>query len=183
MILKSNLMEWLPVYYQDSLVVQAIMNAENIEMDALYTEINDVLQQCFIETATWGLDDWEKAFGFTPDPTRPYAERRSRLKARLRGNGSITLDAVNDVATSFINGEVNVIEDFTHYKLTIKFVGRRGIPLHLEELKKSLREMIPAHLQIGFEFTFLYWDEFDTQTWDSLEGKNLDFDTLEVTFF
>lgn len=98
----------------------------------------------------------------------PIEERREVIIAKLRGSGTTTLQLVKDVASAFAYGEIQVTEVNEIYTIKIKFIGEKGIPLNLEGLKKALREIIPAHLDIKFEFTYTTWGEHKARTWGDL---------------
>ncbi|WP_233531068.1 putative phage tail protein [Paenibacillus alkalitolerans] len=168
MTTRTDMQDYLPRYYDDSAFVNGILDAEAIEIDSLKGEIQDVLDQFFIDTATWGLTNWERVCGITKDTTKTYAERRSVIKSKLRGIGIVTVNLINTVAESYNNGEVEVIESPSIYTITIKFVSTIGIPSRIDDIKNALREIIPAHLAINYEFKYNTWEQVATKTWEEI---------------
>jgi hypothetical protein len=61
-------------------------------------------------------------------------------------------------------------------------VDTTGIPSNIEDLKAIVRELVPAHLAIAYEYNYFIWDEFDEKnwTWDEFDALNLSWDELEV---
>ena len=53
-----------------------LYHSEGYEIGQLYQALTDVTEQCFITTATWGLDKWEKLFGIDTDISQTYEDRR-----------------------------------------------------------------------------------------------------------
>ncbi|MCS7463372.1 YmfQ family protein [Paenibacillus doosanensis] len=174
--------DYLPLYYRDSVAANGILTAESTELADLNAEISDVLAQYFVDTATWGLAHWERICGIATDKAKPPEQRRSVIKSKLRGIGTVTVSLIKNVAEAYVNGEVGVTEDNANYSLTITFISSRGIPPNLDDIQSVLRETIPAHLGLTFKFTYLIWSELDALgwTWDMLENKALTYDQLEV---
>ena len=96
--------------------------------------------------------------------------RRSMLIAKLRGVGATTPNLVQNVAESFTYGEVEVRQDYAKYTVHIKFISEKGLPKNLDAIKKSLSEIIPAHLDIVYEFSYTTWGEHkQKRTWGQLK--------------
>jgi hypothetical protein len=178
--LNTILMDYLPRYYQDSKAMMEIMKIDAAELESLNAATLDVFDQFFINKATWGLDNWEKILNITPSD-RSYAQRRSVIISRLRGTGVVTAALIKNVAESFLNGEVQVTEVFSNYEILVKFIGTRGIPDDLEGLRKSIRDIVPAHLGIQFIITYLAFIELDNQIWRDIDL--LTWSELETKFF
>lgn len=178
----QEMMSYLPRYYETSRVMSALMNAAGSELDKLRYALDDTLNQFFVSTATWGLDTWEKELGLPVVPDQPISERREKIISRLRGYGTATIVLVKSVAESYDKGKIDVIEDHASYTVTIRFVDTTGIPPNLSDLQTALRAVIPAHLDICYEFNYFIWDELDAKqwTWDHLDSLNLTWDQLEV---
>ncbi|MGE5552819.1 MAG: putative phage tail protein [Betaproteobacteria bacterium] len=173
---------YLPWYYETSRVMRAILQAQGSELDRLRQALDETLAQFFVNTATWGLDTWEKELGLPVAPAQSESERRDRIVSRLQGFGTATISVVKQVAEAYDKGRCQVIEDFPAYTVTIRFVDTTGIPPNLEDLKAAVRAVVPAHLDLKYEFNYLVWDELDTRgwTWDQLDALALTWDALEV---
>ena len=179
--IRKDVIDYVPRWYEQFPEVIEILDARAEEFIKLNTEIKDVLDQFFVDRATWGLDAWEKVFGITHSEPRPYEERRSVIKSHIRGAGTTTLMMIKSVAESYDGGEVEVENDPENYVVTITFIGTRGVPSNLSDTERALREIIPAHLAIEFKFTYLNWNELDIAnlTWDELDALNLTWDEFE----
>lgn len=164
--------DYLPLYYRDSRTVDNLLYIESAEFADLNAEMADILAQFYIDTATWGLANWERICGILTDETKPIDQRRSVIKSKLRGVGTVTVAMIKNVAESFDNGEVAVIEDNATYTVTIKFVSTRGVPANIDDIQNALREIMPAHLAVNFLFTYMTWGTLDTHafTWGSLDA-------------
>jgi len=176
------MLTYLPFYYGTSRVMKAILQVEGAEFDLLRQALDEILDQFFVNTATWGLDRWEEELGLPITPDQPEAERRDKIISRLRGYGTATIYVVKNVAESYDKGAIDIVEDHAAYTLTIQFVDTTGVPPNLDDLKKAVRAVVPVHLDILYEFNYFLWDELDKKLWtfDQLDSLALTWDALEV---
>lgn len=143
----------LPRFYDQIKDFTELVKADANILADLQNSVDGALDQMFIETATWGLDRREKFFGITPDSSKPVDQRRSVLKSKVRGAGVTTVALLKDVAESWYNGSIDVLENFE--SIQIKFNSNLGVPDNLEDVRKALREIVPAHLLIEYVFMYL----------------------------
>lgn len=178
----QEMLTYLPRYYETSRIMRAILQAEGTEFDKLRQALNEILDQFFVRTATWSLDRWEEEVGLPVTPDQPEAERRDKIISRLRGYGTATISVVKQVAEAYDKGAINVIEDQGANIVIIQFVDTTGIPPNLDDLKTAVRAVVPAHLDILYEFNYFLWQDLDAKawTWDTLDSLALTWDALEV---
>jgi hypothetical protein len=176
------MLSYVSPIYSNSRVMQSLYQAEGAEFDALRDAITQVLNQFYVDTATWGLDQWESELALAPNPSLTDDERRYRIKSKIRGYGTATISLVKTVAEAYDRGKVDVIEDFAAYTIHIWFVDTRGVPANIDDLKAALRAVVPAHLDIQYTYHYLIWDEFDAKgwTWDQFDAQGYTWDELEV---
>lgn len=172
----------MPSYYANSVVMTNLTDAEDNELARFEQDIQTTLDQFFVNTAEYTLDRWEKEFGIKTNPTKPLAERRSVIKSKMRGSGTVTVSLIENVAESYDGGNVEVTEQADLYQFTVTFVDTRGIPPNLDDLKEAIEKIKPAHLAVTYVFSYLVWNELDAKawTWDNLDAQNLTWDELEV---
>jgi len=172
----------LPEFVAGSRLVCAVQHSEAVELEALDASLRDVLKQFYLGTATWGLSHWERLVGVPTELGKPLDQRRAYVKSKLRGSGTVTVDLIRNVAESYVNGDVSVGEDFAGYTIQVTFISQRGIPSNLDDIQQALRDIIPAHLSVTFQFSYLVWDELDAHhfTWDQIDALNKTWDQWEV---
>jgi acetolactate synthase small subunit len=158
------------------------MNGESLEIDKLKECIDDLVNNLYVQTATWGLDYFEEELGIDTDISKSYEERREKILAKKRGSGTSTKAMIKNTAEAFSGGEVDVIENFEDYSFIVKFVGIKGIPKNIEDFKEMIDEIKPAHLAYILEYTYMTWEEFDryNYTWEEWDAKNLTWEEFEV---
>ena len=170
----NRILERMPPYYLTSRIMRSVWDAQGHEIDRLNDTLDEILKQFFVDTATWGLELWEQFLGLPVDKTKSEQFRRERIKAKLRGYGTITKEVLKNVASAFANGEVQVIEYPSEYKFVIKFVGVKGIPPNMADLSKTLDEIKPAHLTYEYSYTYNVWDFLSGMTWETLTPHTWD---------
>lgn len=151
----AELFSYLPGYYESSRVIKADMNTKGYEMDALISAIDESLDQFFVRTATWGLDEWEYELGITTDISKPIEQRRALVESKLRGAGKFTGHLVKNVAEAYDGGTVDVSFQPEAWSFTVKFIDTIGIPPNIDDLKSVIEEIKPAHLKVIYEFSYL----------------------------
>ena len=163
-----KLLELLPPNYQHSTEIADTQNAINNEIEKACAAKDDFMLQLNVDTATWGLDLWEKAYGIITDLSKSYDFRRSRIKSKRRSQGVTTVTMIKNVAESFSNGEVEIIEYNLEYRFEVKFVGTLGIPPNMDDLTAAIEEIKPAHLAYAYIYIFVTHEQLKRFTHDQL---------------
>jgi len=179
----ERIMRYLPPYYQGSRVMKVIAEAQGSEVADLWSTLDDILKQFFVETATEpGLALWEQMLGLTSYAGKPLDQRRSRVISKLRGMGTVTVSLIKNVAESYTYGTVEVTEQPELYSFTVTFSDKHGIPPNYTDLQAAIEEIKPAHLAVNYVLRYLIWDELDAAalTWDQLDALGMTWDDFEL---
>lgn len=173
---KVDLTKYAPDFIRNIETFKAIYDTQGVELGSLNYYLEDLINQCFIDTATWGLIYWEQEYGIETNLYYSYEDRRSFLKARKRGQGTTTIAMIKSVAESFSGGEVDIVEDYENYSFTIQFIGIKGIPKNMEVFKAMIEDIKPAYLGYSFKYTYTIWNviEKNNQIWSGLKTKTWD---------
>ena len=149
-----NLIDRLPGYYQDSAPVSELQRVLGKAAGQLLDDKEDMLAQLWVQTATWGLDRWESWCGLATDRTKPYAWRRQRVLAKLRGQGTTTAEVIAGVVASFgfDPAQVAVQERPGEYRFEVVISGLTSAPDAPEQMKAAVNEIKPGHLDWHFVF-------------------------------
>lgn len=170
--MKNKLMKYLPGYYRTSKVINNLMDSESRELEEFKARLDKTLNQFFVDLADTSLERWESELGIEVNKNKPLDQRRSVIKSKLRGSGTVTVRLIKNVSESFSNGEVDVIEENSKYSFTVKFVGVKGTPPNIEDLRRAIEEIKPAHLTFEFEYTYNTYDAISGFTYDELSGHS-----------
>lgn len=149
-----RLIDQLPEFHALSTETADIQNAFGMVLTEAQAARDDCFLQLDVGTATWGLALWEKAYGIKTDVSRSDEYRRARILSKMRGAGTTTAALVRNVAESFSNGAVEVIEHPAEYRFEVKFIGTLGVPPNMDDLTAALEEIKPAHL--AYAYIILY---------------------------
>ena len=189
--------EGLPSYYRKSAVMREIVDSIEAEFSRLKNETNLTENQFFVLLSERDISKHERDVGLSPDTEADIDTRRSRVLAKLRGTGTVTKTMMKNVAKSFVNGEIEIIEYPSQYAFVVKFTSRTGIPYNLEDIQAMIEELKPAHLAVDYIFTYRLWQDIlnllgDWQTtklhtWDWLLSfetqRNLRIDENDNVYF
>lgn len=163
------LKDYLPPTLVTTRTFSTLLSSEQIEINGLNNSVQDIINQCFVDTATWGLDYWESQLGIATDHSKDINYRRSVVKAKLRGSGTATISLIQNVAISFSNGQVSVIEHPSIYSFEVMFVGTIGIPPNMTDLQDAINQIKPAHLAVTYTFLYTQWSRVKTTTWATVK--------------
>lgn len=105
-----NLANYVPSFINQSSVYSTLYTEEQNELNTANSDITDLVNQSFVLTATWGLSNWESFLGIQTNLSDDINYRRSNILAKIRGSSTATVALVQNVANSYENGNVQVIE-------------------------------------------------------------------------
>ena len=168
----TQLNNYLPEFYQGVKEIDTLMAIESCEIADLLEAVESVLNQKFVDDATWGLELWEKELGLPIKPQLTETERRSKIKGRIRGTGKVGGNLIKEVIDAYTNGDIEVFFDNI---IKVQFTNCFGIPSNLKKKKKAVEEIIPAHLDVAYFYKyFLLKDIHNTMMLSELETMTLD---------
>lgn len=161
-----KLMEYLPWYYQENGKMRTIQETVELVVKEYEKRQKETLDNCFIQTATSLLSRHERILQLDISSQKENEFRRERLKAKVRGRGATTKQLIQEVAKSFSNEEVEVIEDNKNSRFFVKFIGTLGVPANIKDLQITIEEIKPAHLSFEFIYTYNTWNNLEKLTWE-----------------
>lgn len=163
-----DLARYVPLFVAELAEMAEIYRTEGSEIGKIKYSISDLLDQCFVQTATWGLYLWERELGIVTNYQLSHEQRRKVILAKLRGQETTTVEVVRKTAVSLTGCDAEVIEYPSRYWFVIKFTGMYGIPPNVKQLRDALEEIKPAHLGFSFRYRYVIWDELRPHIWDEL---------------
>lgn len=162
-----NLIELYPDHLQNK-TISEILKVEQYQLELEEKAIDNLIREFFIDTATFSLDTWAKFAGIEDNPLLDLDVRRSNIKAALKAKEVTTVEVIKSIAESYSNGTCEIIEDYANYKFTVKFTGTVGVPSSIDEIRKIIDKVKPAHLAYDFEFKYRTWNDIKAygKTWN-----------------
>ena len=137
----------------DNHITKPIIDALEIEDSILNECIEDTRNQFFVESATWGLDKWEKMLGISKN-NNDIQTRRENIKAKMRSRGTTSIEVIKNICEAYSNGIVEIVVNHSDYSFVIDFVGSIGVPKAFAELDKTIHEIKPCHLAHSYKFNY-----------------------------
>lgn len=168
--------DYIPPFLFENIEFKSMLNVCQSEVDNINIVLEDIANQSFISTATWGLEYWERLLDIKVDKSKDIKLRREIIKSALTGHGTVTVQLIKDTAEAFA-GEVEINENIEPFTFEVKFMETKGFPFGLEDLKKRIDIIKPAHLIVKYTFTYNTWRECH-DTWR--KTKNEVWKTLKV---
>lgn len=105
----------------------------------------DAAKQAFVQTATWGLDDWEEFVGLEHAQVDTVQTRRNKILMKLAGTESVTVSSLEVLINQYIDDKSGTVTDHPE-----TYSADFNIPLvdkaSLLGIAKDVRTYIPAHI-------------------------------------
>ncbi|MEG1777666.1 MAG: putative phage tail protein, partial [Angelakisella sp.] len=161
--------DYLPPIYDKSDEVHALQSAIAPLTDRALNDFWSATDQLDVNLATWGLKAWEQALNLDVLASKPPEYRRTRILSKLRSIGTTTVDMIKNVASSFSNGEVEIIETPSEYRFAIKFTGTVGTPPNMKDMTAAIDEIKPAHL--AYEYIIIFRTHGELKRYTNAEMK------------
>ena len=147
-----SLITKLPSFY-DNDITRPIQNSFTVEVNSVNDEVENTLNQFFVDSATYGLDKWESMLGISKN-NFDIDTRRENIKAKMRSRGTTTVSVIKNICEAYSNGIVEVIVNHSDYSFVVDFVGSIGVPKAFTELDKTINEIKPCHLAHSYRFNY-----------------------------
>jgi uncharacterized protein YmfQ (DUF2313 family) len=145
-LLRTNavdLMRYLPAFLASDPVFSDAQKSLSTEHEKQRQLLIDIAKQFFVETATWGLDDWERIYGLTHDDSDGYQVRRERLKLKIQGIGTVTLKVINTLVNSVVpTNDATVVENVAPNVIRVDL----ATAINAAQVRKIIDVYKPAHL-------------------------------------
>lgn len=170
-----DLVEYLPPHLAADDENRSIQDALTRLMAKYEAAWDDMLLQLHPETAGWGLELWEKAYGILGGSGLAVERRREVVIARIRSARTATVEAVRLLAESFSGGQVEVTEFNSEYRFEVKLVGVLGTPVWYDAFRDAIRAFAPAHLLISYSRRYLTVAEVEAMPVAELNATPLDY--------
>jgi len=159
-----ELIKLLPDYYDSNETMKTLQKILSEQTDSLDTGMHRTIGNCFVDSSADTLGRYERLLGLTSDVAKSERYRRERIKAKISGAGTTTASLIRNIAESYTNAEVDLIEHFADYTVTVRFTGTSGIPGNMADIKETIEEAVPAHLKVLYEYIFNTYGAIGTFT-------------------
>ena len=161
-----SLINKLPSFY-DNDITKPIQNSFTVETNSINDEVENTLNQFYVDSATYGLDSLEKMLGISKN-TNDIQTRRENIKAKMRSRGTTSIEVIKNICEAYSYGEVEIIVNHSDYSFEINFIGSIGVPKAFAELDKTINEIKPCHLAHSYKFNYNTHSDISKYTHEEL---------------
>lgn len=141
-----KLINYLPPYMQGYMEIKATMEAEQPEIDSLWSAVETAFADQYILDATeYGVSRWEGMLKISPKATETLDERKFRILTRLNQELPYTLTRLKEMLTTLCGADGFSIDlQAAQYHIEIKLA--LGHHNNYQEVVSLLNKMIPANM-------------------------------------
>lgn len=156
---EPNIRRYLPPFIFSDKTVDAIAKTNNSEHEALRHAVADVANQFYVETATWGLANWERVLGIPTVTSDGYEARRKRILLKLQSHQVSTKKFMLNLINRYTNDDSGFLiehneDNWLEYGVNIDGVG------NWRELVGAINTYKPAHLGVYLVLRIIQKVEF-----------------------
>ena len=166
------MLEKMPGYYRKSKVMNDLIHSIENEFERLKQETILTENQFFVILSDRDIKNHEEDVGLVTDTSADIETRRGRVLSKLRGTGTVTKTMMKNVAASFVNGDIEIIEYPSEYCFAVKFTSKTGVPYNIADIQAMIEEIKPAHLAVEYIFTYRLWQDIldEIQIWTTAKN-------------
>lgn len=148
---KVDVLRYLPRYLSKDETFKGTQDSLSEEHEKQRLLIIDICKQLFVETATWGLDDWERVYGLESNRNLSIDDRRAYLLIKIQGSQTITENKLQEFINLVYPPGSAVVKENTG-------LNRFSVLLDTADALNEIRNVIevykPAHLTYAIAHEF-----------------------------
>lgn len=147
---KVDVLRYLPKFLSRDSTFKATQDSLSEEHEKQRLLIIDICKQLFVESATWGLADWERVYGLH-NKHLPIDQRRNLLLVKMRGTQTITESKLQEIVNLVYppkNAKVRENTGPNTFKVIIDTLDA------LDEIRRVVEIYKPAHLSYLLSHAF-----------------------------
>ena len=143
-----KLIDKLPFFYEECPKTNTIQDGLSSEVNNLYSKVDSTIDQLYVNSATWALNEWEK-FADIKKTEGTIEQRRARVASKLKAKGTTTLEVMKSLCKSY-SEDIRVTEIYNEYKILLELIATKedDIPktYNFSDMNEAIWEIKPAHL-------------------------------------
>lgn len=148
---KVDVLRYLPKYLSKDTTFKGTQDSLSEEHEKQRLLIIDICKQLFVETATWGLDDWERVYGLENNRNLSIDDRRAYLLIKIQGSQTITESKLQEfVNLVYPPGSAVVKENTGPNRFSVLLDTADA----LNEIRNVIEVYKPAHLTYAIAHEF-----------------------------
>ena len=137
-----DITKYLPEFLQSDKNFKAVATACSMEHESIRTALQDIFDQFYVNTATWGLSLWENVLGLVPTADETIEYRRKQILIRLQGFQTSTLAFLTQIVNTYGSGYIEENNDKYFFNIYAACNDKAA----LAKMKEDISVYKPAHL-------------------------------------
>jgi len=137
-----DISRYLPEFLQKDGNFSAVTSASSMEHERIRIRLQDIFDQFFVETATWGLSIYERVLGLIPAANETIEYRRKQILIRMAGTSMSTVQFLTKIVNTYGSG---YIKEYTN-KYYFNIYAACNDLAALTKMKEDIGIYKPAHL-------------------------------------
>ena len=146
-----ELAKYLPEFLRQDQEMSAILEAESREHRVQVEILKDLVNQLFVDSATWGLSNFERNLGLQPEADDDFVQRRNRILLYLQQKRTVNKEFMEALFRRYVSEDstIKVVED--NPENTFWVIDTGGQILYPKDLFDAIETYKPAHLRFGLQ--------------------------------
>lgn len=147
---KVDVLRYLPKFLSKDSSFKGTQDSLSEEHEKQRLLVIDICKQLFVESATWGLDDWERVYGLD-NKHLSINQRRNLLLVKMRGTQTITEAKLQEIVNLVYPPKNAVVKENTGpntFKVIVDTIDA------LDEIRRVVEIYKPAHLSYLLSHAF-----------------------------
>lgn len=146
-----DITRYLPEYILKDIEIKGLLDTSSIEHERMRINIDDIFNQLFVSTATWGLSGWERVTAIKPSPSDSYKARRNRILLYLQSHQTSTVKYLEELSNRYIkDGISRIVENNPGYYFNVYIIGNiKNIKIDVGGIREAIDTYKPAHLDFA----------------------------------
>ena len=145
-MLKNN----VPQFVSQMREMAELFHVEQAELNRLEVQIEELIKQFYIRSATYSLGDWEKEFALLDGIGMSLEQRRARLLAKLNTRTPATVEMIANLVKQTMGADKVTIEEHPDTYMFYIIVNEDKLSDLLGITDKAVCYARPAHLNYQF---------------------------------
>lgn len=144
------LFEWITSIYDDCKIMIQVYEALGVQFDNVNYMFEDILKQMFPQTATWGLELWERRLNLPTNESENMENRRGKVIAKIQSKVTVNPETMAVITKNFTGADIKIIEwlkDWTFAVQTDAKSMNKAFEIH-----KIIKRIKPSHMAYVLQF-------------------------------
>lgn len=148
----NKLLSYMPDDYVKSKLVAEFNKAHASELTLIENKLVAIKNNYYINTAdALTITRWENILKIKVLQNETLESRRKRVNAYLNALANFSKTMIQELAGTYITGNVEPIFDLKNFKIVINVTSNIGIPYAFEYFLELLDDIKPAFIEINFK--------------------------------